>query len=64
MKELAQTMAELEARKDVLRPGGEEAMEQLHVLFDEMMQMCLWFVLSSSNLTLSRLFSFLSRLSP
>lgn len=40
--ELAATMADMEAKKQELLSNVPEAREKLHVLFDEMMQMCLW----------------------
>lgn len=36
-------MAEMEAKKDELLSEVPDAREKLHVLFDEMMQMCLWY---------------------
>lgn len=35
-------MADMEAKKQELLSNVPEAREKLHVLFDEMMQMCLW----------------------
>lgn len=40
--ELAATMADMEAKKQELLSNVPEAREKLHVLFEEMMQMCLW----------------------
>lgn len=40
-------MEEMETKKYELRFESPEALEKLHVLFDEMIQMCLWCVLLS-----------------
>ena len=45
--ELAASMEEMETKKYELRFESPEALEKLHVLFDEMIQMCLWCVLLS-----------------
>ena len=42
--ELATSMEEMETKKHELHSGSSEAFKKLHLLFDEMMQMCLWYV--------------------
>jgi hypothetical protein len=46
--ELAVSMEEMETKKHELSSDSSEALEKLHVLFDEMIQMCLWCVVLPS----------------
>jgi hypothetical protein len=38
------SMEEMETRKEDFRSDSPEALEKLHILFDEMIQACLWYV--------------------